>query len=324
MNAVFRSLLIVLTLAFASSLVLADEHPAVDETVRILSWNISDDAFEEEPKEFLSVLRWADPDIVLLDEVSPSANFDDLHAALSALRPGEDETWHISVGASGGRQRDIIASRAPLEALPEFSSMIPYPDAERRYILEHMSDWHRSNSELSMDFGIPVNAAIILTGGKRLLTVIADLQCCGDKPEHWPEYRRQAEAREIRRLIEQVLERTDVDGLLIAGDFNLVTGMTAAKILNEPYNICVEGLSTAEIYHPDGVAKWTWDGRGMPFPSGRLDFQFYCTQSLEMRSGIVLDPENLAPEELEKLELDSEAVKRTGRHRPLVAEYSWK
>ena len=324
MNAVIRSLLIVLTLAFASSLVLADEHAAVESGFRILSWNISDNAFEEEPKEFLSVLRWADPDIVLLDEVSPSANLDDLHAALSALRPGDDDAWHISVGASGGRQRDIIASRAPLEALPEFSSIIRYPEEDRSYILEHMSGWQRENSDLSMDFGIPVNAAIILTGGKRLLTVIADLQCCGDDPESWQEYRRQIEAREIRRLITQVLERTVVHGLVIAGDFNLVNGIAPAVILNEPYRICPEGLKTAELYHPDGIAKWTWDGRGMPFPSGTLDFQYYCTQSLETRSGFVLDPENLAPKELEQLGLDSEAVKRTGRHRPLVAEYSWK
>jgi hypothetical protein len=47
----------------------------------------------------------------------------------------------------------------------------------------------------------------------------------------------------------------------------------------------------------------------MPFPNGRLDFQFYCSDTLDMRSGFVLE---------------SDAAAETGRHRPLVAEYGWK
>jgi len=310
--------------AFVSALALADEGPAGGATMRILSWNISDDAFEAEPREFHTLLRWADPDIVLLDEVSPSADVNDLHTALAALHPDENEAWHVNFGLSGGRQRDVIASRAAQEAVPEFSSMIPYPDDERRYILEHMSSRQRSFSDFSMDDGIPVNAAIVLANGRRLLTVVIDLQCCGDGPDDWPEYRRQVEAREIRRLIEQVLERTTVDGLLIAGDFNLVNGFAAAAILTEPYRICRENLSAAELSHPDSDANWTWDGRGMPFPNGILDFQFYCPDSLEMRSGFILDTEHLASEELEKYGLGSDTSKRTGRHRPLVAEYGWR
>jgi len=292
---------VVLALALASPMALA-------EGVRILSWNISYNAFEEEAEEFQSLLQWADPDIVLLDEVYPSVPLDELHVALAALRPGEDETWQVNVGASGGRQRDIIASRAPLEALPEFSSMVPYPEDERQYIHGWMSDKERANKYLTMDNGIPVNAAIVLVGDRRLLTVITDLQCCGDDAESWQEYRRQVEAREIRRRIEKVLERTHVDGLIIAGDFNLVNGLAAAEILNEPYEICPGGLSTAELFHPDGVSQWTWNGSGMPFPNGRLDFQFYCSDTLEMHSGFVLE---------------NNAAAETGRHRPLVAEYAW-
>jgi len=50
---------VVLALALSSTLALA-------EGLRILSWNISNNAFEEEAEEFQSLLRWADPDIVLL------------------------------------------------------------------------------------------------------------------------------------------------------------------------------------------------------------------------------------------------------------------
>lgn len=297
------------TRSFVLALALALSSPcALAEGMRILSWNISNNAFEEEAEEFQSLLQWADPDIVLLDEVHPSVALDDLHIALATLRPDEDETWQVNYGASGGRQRDIIASREPQEILPEFSSMIPYPDDERHYIFERMSDGERANANLTMDNGIPVNAAIILVDDRRLLAVITDLQCCGDDADSWQEYRRQVEVREIRRHVEQVLDRTNIDGLMIAGDFNLVNGLAAAEILKEPYEICPDGLSTAELYHPDGISQWTWDGHGMPFPNGRLDFQLYCSNTLEMHSGFVLD---------------SESVGETGRHRPLVAEYGW-
>jgi len=314
---------ILLTLAVAGALALAGEQPAGDRGLRILSWNISNDAFENETEEFLSLLRWADPDIVLLDEVSPFADPEMLHAALASLRPGGDENWSVSIGVSGGRQRDVIASRGPQEALPEFSTIVAYPETHRQYILEHMSREERLNRGLSMDHGIPVNAAILLDGGKRLLAVIIDLQCCGDSPESWQEYRRQVEAREIRRRIELVLERTEVDGLVIAGDFNIVNGTAPATILSEPYDICSEGLSAAKLFHPDNTTNWTWDGRNTPFPNGILDYQFYCAKSLEMRSGFILDTEGLTPKALEELSLESISLKRTGRHRPLVAEYSW-
>lgn len=302
MKTVIRSFVLALALALAS-------HGAFADSVRILSWNISNNAFQEEAEEFQSLLQWADPDIVLLDEVHPSVPLDGLHIALATLRPGENGAWHVSYGASGGRQRGVIASRAPQEALPEFSSLIPYPEDEQRIIHARMSQMHRADVRMTMDNGIPVNAAIVLTGGKRLLVVIADLQCCGDDDSSWQEYRRLVEAREIRRSIERVLKRTDVDGLVIAGDFNLVTGLAAAEILNEPYEMCTSGLSTAELYHPDGISNWTWDGSGTPFPNGRLDFQFYCSDILEKRSGFVLQ---------------NDAAAETGRHRPLVAEYVWK
>ena len=188
MRSVIRISCTLLTLALASALASAGEHTIADSGFRILSWNISNDAFENEAGEFSSLLRWADPDIVLLDEVSPHADTEKLRIALADLRPGEDESWSINVGTSGGRQRDVIASRAPQEALPEFSTIVAYPDADRHYILERMSHEERSHPGLSMDYGIPVNAAILLVDGKRLLTVITDLQCCGDSPGSWQEY----------------------------------------------------------------------------------------------------------------------------------------
>jgi hypothetical protein len=303
--------------------VAADPQPS-DDSIRVLSWNISGDAYTSQQQEFLALLRWADPDVVLLDEVDPSTNDTQLAKSLGGLRPDIDEKWTVDIGVSGGRQRCVVASRAAQESLPEFSSIIPYPDADRRYLLEHMSDDELDYRMYGIDDGIPVNGAIVLDGTRRLLTIIADLQCCGDDQNSWQEYRRRAEVRVIRGLIEQVLQRTSVDGILIAGDFNLVNGPIPLVMLSKPHEPDDTGLLTAEVYHPNGSESWTWDGRGTAFPSGTLDFQLYDSQQLTMRSGYILDTESLPPETLEQHGLESATSGRTGRHRPVLVEYSWR
>ena len=316
--------LITCVLAVFSTSSIADEPKVPGKSIRILSWNISGDAFVSEQREFRSLLSWADPDLILLDEVQPSASKADLLESFDALGPDTDDTWTVDIGVSGGRQRCVVASRARQEALPEFASIIPYPDADRRYLLQHMSDDDLDYSMYSLDGGIAVNGAIVLDGDRRLLTIIADLQCCGNDQSSWQEYRRRAEAREIRRLIQQVLQRTSVDGIVIAGDFNLVNGPMPLVMLSAPSSPDDTGLITAQVYHPNSSASWTWDGRGTPFPSGTLDFQLYDSQQLKMRSGFVLDTESLPPETLKQHELDRETSARTGRHRPLLVEYGWK
>jgi len=316
--------LIALLLAVSSVCSFADEAQVSDNNFRVLSWNISGDAYAAKQQEFLALLGWADPDVILLEEIEPSASEAELVKLFGVLSADSDQTWTVNIGLSGGRQRCVVASRAPQESLPEFSSIVPYPDADRHYLLQHMSDDDLDYSKYSLDGGIPVNGAIVLDGDRRLLVVIADLQCCGNDQSSWQEYRRRAEVQKIRRLIGQVLERTSVDGILVAGDLNLVTGPMPMVILNQPNSSGIGELVTAEIYQPNGVDSWTWDGRGTPFPSGTLDFQLYDSQRLMMHSGFIVDTETLPPETLKRHELDSEMTARTGRHRPLLVEYSWK
>ena len=309
--------------ALASAPGVADELAAIDERIRIVSWNISGDAFISEPRAFQSLLRWANPHVVLLDEVDPSADPEKLVNALVAIAPGEDTTWNVDVGASGGRQRGLIASRARLETLPEFASIVPYPEADMRRVLEGMSPEERANPDWSMKGGIPVNGVVVHAGSRRLLVVIADLQCCGNSPESWQEFRRRVEAREIRRLIRQVLERYPVDGIVLAGDFNMVNSTFPMALLTGSYPLPHSGLIPAELYHSDGVTTWTWDGRRTPFPSNTLDYQLYGPHGLEMRSGFILDTEGISSEMREQLGLEIDSLMRTGRHRPLLVEYDW-
>ena len=130
-NSAWVALLITLTVGLS----MAVELEAADEKFRVLSWNISGDAFVNEQSDFHSLLRWGDPDVVLLDEVAPSADPSELTKALTDLRADDDNVWHVNFGTSGGRQRNIIASRAPQEVLHEFSGIVRYPDEDQTRIL---------------------------------------------------------------------------------------------------------------------------------------------------------------------------------------------
>lgn len=314
-----RALALTALITFCS----ANGLQAEDGTFRVLSWNISDDAFVAEQEEFHALLKWADPDIVLLDEVDPTASVEELTTALSSLRLGNDSDWHINFGVSGRRERAVIASRAPQETLPEFNAVVPYPEDGRKRILEKVPPDKRSHIMRNLYGGIAINGSVILVDGKRLLVLIADLQCCGDGPESWEELKRRVEAAEIRRLITGILEYANADGIVLAGDFNLVESTFPMTLLTGPLPAPHSGLIPAELYHPDGTATWTWDGRDTPFPSNTLDYQFYGPRGLKLLSGFILDTESLSAEVLRMNNLDGGTAGRTGRHRPLIAEYGW-
>jgi len=319
-NSVWMALLITLTVWLS----VVDELKAADENFRVLSWNISGDAFVNEQSDFHSLLSWGNPDVVLLDEVAPSADPSELIKALTGLRADDDSAWHINFGTSGGGERNIIASRSPQEIVREFSEIVTYPDEDQTRILALVPLEKRSRDVQYLNNGIPVNGAVVVIGDKRLLVVITDLRCCGDGPESGEETQRRVEARIIRQLIRQVLKRVQVDGIVFAGDFNLVESTFPMALLTGPLPPPHSGLIPAEIYHPDGITTWTWDGRGTPFPSNTLDYQLYGPWGLNMRSGFILNTERLSTEELKQKGLDGGMVGRTGRHRPLVVEYSWK
>lgn len=323
MKSNIRSRWLLLALALASGLTAADESSIQEPAVRVLSWNVSGDAFVSDPTAFAALIRQADPDVLLLDEVSPSADAGKLGKALAGLRSGDGETWYIDFGRSGGRQRCVIASRVPLEALAEFASVVPYPEADRDVILQRMPAAERLDRDLTMDEGIPVNGAVLVTAGRRLLLVITDLQSRGNDPGSWQEFRRQVEVREIRRLVRQVLDRMPVDGVVLAGDINLVSTAVPLVILTGPYPRPHSGLIPVELYHRDGATSWTWDGTGTPFPSKPIDFQLYDSQALRVREGFILDTADLPAEELERFGLDAETSSRLSDHRPLVVEYAW-
>ena len=80
------SIRFVLAVALAIGLAVADEQSEDKPGVRILSWNVSDDSFASHTAEFQALVSHANPDVLLLDEVSPSADIDKLNDILNGLR----------------------------------------------------------------------------------------------------------------------------------------------------------------------------------------------------------------------------------------------
>lgn len=288
----------------------------------LLAWNVSSDAFVRDPAAFRSVLAYADADILLFDEVSPAATEAQLRGALNSRRSA-DKSWRVSIGQSGGRQRGVIATRFTLETVPELSGPVPYPAAERQRIHRLMVAADADRPNYSMDGGIPVNGAVVTTAGRRLLVVILDLQCCGDEPASWEEDRRRVEAREIRLRIGQALKRIRVDGIVVAGDMNLVSTPLPMVILAGPYARPHAGLLAADVRQLDGTETWTWDGRGTPFPSRPMDFVLYSPHTLRLSRGYILDSADIERKDLERLGLRAETSSGLSSHRPVIAHFDW-
>ncbi len=292
--------------------------------LRVLAWNVAETAFARDVKGFRAHLAQARPDILLLDEVLPTAAGAPLSDALAPVASRQAGEWKLVVGESGGRQRGVIASRLPLERLPELAGPVPYPPADRDRIRSRMDAANEARPIYTMDGGIPVSGAIAQVGKRRVLLVAIDLQCCGNAPDSWQEDRRIVETREIRRRITQVLARTHVDALIVSGDLNLVNTPLPLMTLAGPYPAPHYGLLAAELTHLDGTETWTWDGRGTPFPSRPMDFLLYDPRVLELREAYVLDSADLDAAELARLDLQPDSSSRLSDHRPLVAAFNWR
>lgn len=318
----WRAALCGVVLALASIGIAGSQSRAGD-GFRVLSWNVSDDAFVRAPAAFRAMLTRADADILLLDEVGPETTESQLSAVLTGRSGEASKAWHIAVGRSGGRQRGVIVSRHPFEAVPELSGSVPYPPRDRDRIHKRMVAADADRPGYSMDGGIPVNGAILRVGTRRLLVVILDLQCCGEDPAGWEEERRRVETGEIRTRIEQVLKRTKVHGVIVAGDFNLVSTPVPLVIISGPYPLPHAGLIAADVRQLDGVERWTWDGTGSPFPSRPMDFVLYSPNALRLRNGFILDSADLARAELDRLGLKADSARRLSQHRPVVTEFVW-
>lgn len=288
-----------------------------DAAFRVVVWNVSRESFFDNAADFRRVLAAVDADLLILDEMAPGVSAEAIAAQLPPRAPG----WQVAYGTGGGQhQRASIAARSPLLRQDAFDGLA-YPDEAVEAWVAGVPPEHAARFRADLATGVSAVGAIVGVGGRRLLVVGLDLQCCGADASSWQEARRRIEAGNVRAAIDRVLAREAVDAVLVGGDLNVVNGSRPLDILRGPEGAAAH-LRDVPAAHRGG-ATWTWDGRGTPFPSSRLDYVLH-TDALVPLQAQVFDSEDLSAEESEALGLPPGLSRSLAEHRPVVVDFGWR
>ncbi len=280
---------------------LADMPAQAPGTLRIMSWNVDKSLFDN-PEPFVRVLKAIDPDVILLQELTDRNHADQIEEFLNRwLRRGQPKPWQVVFGAGGGNLRCAVASKLPLEPAEPFQ-LLPYPV------------WR--------DQSLRVAGAVIKTANKRLLCVSVHLRCCG-RAGGREDFIRGLEAEVIRQRLEAMVEHDSIDGVIVAGDFNLVGSRRPLDLLTDQLHVDGLSLIAAQPYQLDGLSNATWSDRKQSFVPGRLDYLLFSSNTVALRSTFVLDARDLIPNALRRLGLRSDDTASASDHFPVVADVQW-
>ena len=284
-------------------------------SLRVLSWNVSREQFFQAEADARRVLEVSGADVALLDEMP--GDLSDLRLRRWLDSDPATRGWSFVIGRQGsGDQRASIISRWPLQRIDEFDQ-IRYPSGK-------MAEWMaQAGSARPLRVGptgeFPSAGALLERRGRLWLLVSADFQCCGDSPNGWEEQRRQMEARLLRQALLAAWQRTGAEAVVLGADLNVVQGPAALDLLSGRGE---QRLWAVGAQHRNSRMDWTWDGRGTPFRSKRLDFLLYSSSLRELGSQ-VFDSERFNQLEALEWQLDKHASRRLSQHRPVVADFGW-
>jgi hypothetical protein len=285
-----------------------------DTTLRVLTWNVSREAFFDAGEHTEHLLAATAADILLLDEMSKEATPATLAALLNRALPGSP--WHVVIGEPNGKlERGSISSRWPLQRAEQFDGL--------HYRQGDMDRWiaaggkHAERLRQFLPLGVAVAGAIAEIDGRHILLVSFDLQCCGDSPESWEESRRLVEARLIRQAIDATLAAGKIDAVILGGDANNVQGDEVLRILQGSPS----DLADADARREDG-SDWTWDGRGTPFQSKKMDHLMH-SRSLHAVASRVFDPEGWPEAWLNRYGVQREWSGQVSAHRAVIVDLSF-
>jgi hypothetical protein len=304
--------------AVALATVAMGATPSTAATFRVLEWNVSDSAWLTHGDASRAVLRHADPDVIVLAQVTPHLDAD-LRRMLRGLRGPGDTTWFISSRQNDSYEATIIAARDSVRELPEFA-LLTFPDTGTLGRLATFPTGTGAPAKRDSVIDVHTNGAMVRVGGSWMLVVGVHLTCCGT-PTDWREYRRQLGAVMVRRAVMRVLSHTKPVGIVITGDMNLVAGAASLDtLLGTARRAPLGPMRRAEALQPDGWTDWTWDARGTAFNGGRLDNLIYSSGSLDVARATVWDTEFMAADTLSAHGLTPETSKTINRHRPVVVD----
>lgn len=291
--------------------------------LRAMVWNVGREQLYAERTRYLAALRAIDADLIILDEMSGTRDASDVVALLSALDQPGDAPWQVVYGTSGDNQRAVFALRGEVRAIPSYAHL-PYPPRFLRWAKGlRMKPEQRARMDQNLAAGIGAAAAEVRVQGRRLIVVGVDLQCCGDTDDAWEERRRMIEARAIRTLLDREWSARKPDAVIVAGDFNAVRGMKPVRAVQGIAGHPTRRLAVSDAAHANGVDRWTWDGRGTPFPSRAIDFLLHSRELIPLQA-VVFDAETMSADQRAAVGLGPEHFRGLSEHRPVVVDFAWR
>ena len=110
------------------------------------------------------------------------------------------------------------------------------------------------------------------------------------------------------------------DGIVIAGDFNLVGSPDPLTLMAAELDFDGTGLKIASSLQLDGRSNVTWSDAAQPFGPGRLDYLLYSGSTLKLLGSFVLDSRDVEPRWRDTHGLDVNDTDLAADHLPIVAD----
>ena len=273
---------------------------------RVVVWNVY--GFPERSPEptrrrvFGRLLRALGADILLLNECNGSER--DVVDALAAGDPG---SWAAAVNGEL-----VVAARAGRAVTTAFDRPL-LPEASDLFLKLFERLFGRARATA---FG-----AVVADRYRRLLVVPVHLPCCGD------EAGRRREAPVVRDVVQRALVETRADAVIVAGDFNTVSGREPLDVVRRGAGISGTPLAVLDALQLDGHSTATWDGGpSSRYPPGRLDWLLYSAERLSARRAFVFEAADLAAHWLNHyaLEAPDSRLRYSSDHLPIVVDFMWR
>ncbi len=271
--------------------------------IRVMSWNAELGAIISRPEAFVRTFNAIDPDVVLLQELTDKITAEQVSEFLTHLRPDvSDRPWRVLLGKGGGDLRCAVLSKLPIDAV-NLLETVAYPNRPDR--------------------SIRIAAAMVDAGGKKLLAASIHLKCCGrnGSPE---DETRLIEVDQLHAALKAAVAELKPDGLVIAGDFNLVGSRLPLENMMTGLDIDNTAMDVADTYQLDGRSNATWRERGQPFAPGRLDYMLFSDLSLKVDRCFIYDAWDLAPKWRTEHGTHADDTDLASDHLPVVADFAWR
>jgi len=269
--------------------------------LRVVSFNAQYAKIFNDAERLGRVLRALKPDVLLFQEFTDKTLASDVESALNRHAPPAEGRWHVRIGEGGGNLRCAVSSSLPT-ALVEALRVVSFPNQPERHLRQE--------------------SAIIEHQGRRLLVVSIHLRCCGGAtgPE---EESRMTEVQQLRKAIDPLVGELQLDGIVIAGDFNLVGTRNPLDTLCRIGDLDGSDLTFAQPYRLDGRTNGTWADRTQPFVPGRLDYIVISDASLRSSKEFVFDSADLPASWRQHHGLETDDAQLLSDHYPVVIDLAW-